>query len=121
MKTILTLSSLIITAGYAAAELAETAGVALPAAINAENALIAFTIVLTLLLLNADYQRASFSLRIPMSSPAAAAAAPQDAGRAMRKSAYGIRRGAEAARLALPPARVVVFAKSPAACCERAA
>jgi hypothetical protein len=119
MKNLLTLSSLIITGGYIAAEIAESAGVSLPAAINAENALIAFTVVFAALTLFSDY--APKAPRATAARALAVRAARTGNTASVRRQGYAIRRGAEAARLANPPARVVLFPKTPATCCDHAA
>lgn len=113
MKKLLILSSLVIAGGFAAAQFASLAGLALPAALNLQNALFAFAATLVALLLHADYAP-RHPLRLPALKPATAISRP-------RRNGYSIRRGSEAARLAPPPARVNVFPKASPACCGNAA
>lgn len=113
MKKILSLSALILVGITAAAELAATAGLSVPAVINTQNLLVAFVVGFTALIVAVDYAPRKM-LALP-----ARTAAPRNTGD--RHSAYSIRRGAEAARLATPPARVAIFPKSAVACGERAA
>lgn len=114
MKKVLTLSALVLVGITAAAELAATAGLAVPAVINTQNLLIAFVVGLTALIVATDY-----APRRMLALPASTTPAQRTAG--LRRSGYSIRRGAEAARLAPPPARVTLFPKSAAAGLDRAA
>ncbi len=114
MKKILTLSSLALVGIYAAAEFAAAAGLAVPAVINAQNLLIAFVVGLTSLIIVTDYAPRK-TLALPVRST------PSARSSAARRQGYSIRRGAEAARLATPPARVTILSKSAVASCARAA
>ncbi len=118
MKTVLNYFSFVIAAGYISAEVAETAGVHLPAVVTAENAVIAFTSGLVLRMLVADYARKARVL--PVREPTAAVAHPAAGASGGRRQAYTIRRGAEAARLA-PPPPAGAFRKAPRVRYERAA
>lgn len=114
MKAVLNSLSFAIIAGYVAAETAELAGARLPSYVNASNAVVAFSMVAVLAILVADYGRKN---RIAF-APSQTAVRPTIT--RVRRQAYSIRRGAEAARLAPPPARPV-FRRVPCVHYERAA
>ncbi|MBS0633720.1 MAG: hypothetical protein JSS11_17560 [Verrucomicrobia bacterium] len=114
MKKVFTLSALLLVGITAAAEFAASAGLAVPAVINAQNLLIAFVVGLTALIVVTDY-----APRRTLALPDCGTPAPRTAG--LRRQGYSIRRGAEAARLAPPPSRVTLLPKPVAAGLDRAA
>ena len=93
MNTILKYLVLASAAGFPCVAFAEIAGAPLPAAINAQSALAVLAVAITLLIGTRDYARSFQPLPVnevrPMPAPATS-----------RSHAYGIRRGAEVARLA---------------------
>lgn len=65
MKTTIKVIALLIAAGYPCVAFAEFAGASIPSALNAENALIAFSIALAVLLMIGDYSRRAFAFNSP--------------------------------------------------------
>lgn len=120
MKTHLILSSLLILAGYAAIELAKSAGVSLPDALNVGNAVIAFTVVSLALVVLADYGPKVRPIPVVFRTRRIAVPCRRSVAVA-HHHLYAIRRGAEAARLAAAPARVAVYPKNNVASWKRAA
>lgn len=120
MKTILQLISLLTVSGYAAAQVAAASGFQVPASVNVSNAVIVLTVGFVALLLMADYGK------VAQCSPAAVRVAHTNTAHSgpaiarARRSAYSIRRGAEAARLA-SPSTVASFPAAPRMRCDRAA
>jgi hypothetical protein len=118
MKNILHLISLLAVGGYAAAQFAGAGGYHVADAINASNLVSVLTFAGIALLLLADYRqprRASLAdRRADIANTTSVVTAPR------RRSAYSIRRGAEAARLASPTA-VIRFPAAPRVRCDRAA
>lgn len=117
MKALLNSLLFVIAAGYAAAEIAGAAGATLPATVNAPNAAIAMLVTGLLAVWVADYsRRPSTALTLAVSR---ALPVPADV-RKPRRSAYSIRRGVDAARLAVPAA-VSAYRRTPALRYERVA
>jgi hypothetical protein len=86
MKTTLKLVALVIAVGFPIVTFAEFLGAPIPAFVNAEEALLAFSFAIGGLLLMRDYTSALPALKSDY--------------RVRRSSAYGIRRNAEVSRLA---------------------
>jgi hypothetical protein len=95
MKNTNQLITLILAAGFPCVALAQIAGVPVPAAINTESTLAAFAIVGITLIAVRDYARPFRPLLVDVARSGSSAPTV-----VLHRPAYGIRRGAEVARLA---------------------
>jgi hypothetical protein len=107
MKNTLALSSLVIFAAVASAELVRAAGLQAPSLLNFSNGILAFSAVLLMQLLLADYGAKVRPIALPRSRPLARSLRRPSMASAYHH-VYAVRRGTETARLATPN-RAVTF------------
>lgn len=119
MKNILSRSALLVLSGYVLADAARSLGLYVPDALNLGSAFLAYVGVMSALLLVADYGPKARPVKLPVFTRNTQQHRPSVA--AAYRHVYAIRRGAEAARLAKAPGRIVIFPHNTPARRQRAA